>query len=320
MRVHELPGSRPLADAFAREARSRGERPIRYRLLGGKVGVPRLRAYLRTWVGVALWLTWPVALARVLGRLGARPSLHRLERWWARRVTRHLDVRLRIDGLEHLDPGVAYVVTPLHEGFADALALFQLPLDLRFAARDELFEWRLLGPLLRDTGQLYVSPERGAWSYRRLRRVVGPILDGGESVVLFPQGGILGIETDFLGGPFALARTLGRPILPIALTGGAGVWEYPYTPRLRFGAPMSLRILPPIGTDEVAARSVEELRQIVMCSLKAAALSGQLAPPRRFVPARDGYWDGYAYAIDPAFPALAADVARRRAAPRPPPE
>ena len=50
-----------------------------------------------------------------------------------------------------------------------------------------------------------------------------------------------------------------------------------------------------------------------MRRLKQAALSGTVAPPRRFVPARDGYRDGYAYTIDPAFPSLAAAVARRRA-------
>ena len=37
-----------------------------------------------------------------------------------------------------------------------------------------------------------------------------------------------------------------------------------------------------------------------------------MAPPRRFVPSRDGYWDGYAYTIDAVFPELAADVARHR--------
>ena len=39
-----------------------------------------------------------------------------------------------------------------------------------------------------------------------------------------------------------------------------------------------------------------------------------MAPPRRFVPERDGYWDGYAYEIDPAFPSLQAEIARHRQA------
>jgi hypothetical protein len=76
---------------------------------------------------------------------------------------------------------------------------------------------------------------------------------------------------------------------------------------------MSLRVLPPIPADVVAAHTTEALRRDVMRRLKQAALSGTFAPPRRFVPARDGYWDGYAYTIDPAFPSLAADVTRRRA-------
>jgi 1-acyl-sn-glycerol-3-phosphate acyltransferase len=37
-----------------------------------------------------------------------------------------------------------------------------------------------------------------------------------------------------------------------------------------------------------------------------------MAAPRHYMPARDGYWDGFAFEVDPAFPALAADIARHR--------
>ncbi len=258
------------------------------------------------------WLGAPLLLARLLGRTRQRRALHTLERWWARGIARHLDIRLDVRGLEHVRSGGPYVVTPLHEGFADALVLLQLPLDLRFVARDELFAWRYFGPLLRDTEQVEVCPEDGARSYRSLRRHAPAVLAGGESLVVFPQGSILGIEIDFKAGPFALAHALGRPILPIALTGGHRVWEHPFTPRLRYGQRMSLHILPPISGEACRTRDVESLRTEVQWRLKAAALSGAMAPPRRFVPARDGYWDGYAYAIDPAFPALAEELARHR--------
>ena len=99
----------------------------------------------------------------------------------------------------------------------------ELPLDLRFVARDELFAWRYVGGLLRDTRQVKVCPEQGAASYRSLRRQAPAILGACESLVVFPQGSILGIEIDFKPGPFALARAIGRPILPIALTGGLGL-------------------------------------------------------------------------------------------------
>ena len=37
-----------------------------------------------------------------------------------------------------------------------------------------------------------------------------------------------------------------------------------------------------------------------------------MSPPRRFVPEVDGYWEGYAYEIDPMFPELARKVQRHR--------
>ena len=233
-------------------------------------------------------------------------------RWWACGVTRALEVRLDSTGLEQIDRSESYVVTPLHEGFADALALLHLPLKLRFVARDELFTWRWLGPVLRDTGQIEVFPEQGRRSYRRMLRAARSVFDAGESLVIFPQGGILGIETDFLPGSFALARALRRPILPVALTGGHRVWEHPYTPWLRYEQRMSLRVLPPVPVAEVLATPADDLRRRVQRDLKDAALSATMAPPRRFVPARDGYWDGYAYRIDPEFTDLAAEIARHR--------
>lgn len=293
-----------------------GEVPLRHVMLGGTVGLPDRRRQQRACVGMVIWLGMPLLLARALGRASRRRELHTLERWWARGVARHLAIDLRIRGLEHLDPAEAYVVTPLHESFADAVALLHLPLALRFVARDELFTWRYFGGLLRDTGQVEIRPEDGAASYRTLRRQAPAILAGGESLVAFPQGSVLGIEIDFKLGPFALARAIGRPILPIAVTGGHRVWEHPFSPRLRYGVRMDLQVLPPVPADALQAGDADDVRREVQRRLKTAALVGDMVPPRRFLPSRDGYWDGYAFEIDPAFPELAEAIARRRAAVR----
>lgn len=261
---------------------------------------------------MALWLGAFPPLGRLAGCLGRRELLHVLQRWWAGSLRRYLRVNLDLAGLEHLDQHESYVITPLHEGFADTLALLHLPLKLRFVVRNELVTWRLLGPYLRDTGQVVICPERGMTGYRQLLRAARAVFASGESLVIFPQGTILGIETQFREGAFALARALQRPILPVVLTGSHRVWEYPYTPRLRYGQRVSLRVLPPIPAERCRACSVGDLRDDVQQRIKDLALSGNLAPPRRFIPARDGYWDGYAYQIDPRFAELAADVARHR--------
>src|SRR5687767_8713224 len=126
------------------------DRPSPHVLLDGLVELADRRTRVRAAVGIGFWLGAPLLLVRMLGRAGRRREMHAAARWWARGVARHLTIRLDIRGREQITPGETYVVTPLHEGFADALALLHLPLNLRFAARDELFDWRIFGPLLQD--------------------------------------------------------------------------------------------------------------------------------------------------------------------------
>jgi 1-acyl-sn-glycerol-3-phosphate acyltransferase len=289
------------------------EPAIRYTLAGGRIGVPSAGLYARTLADAAIWLAVAPLAARVLSRIGARRASATAQRWWARGVARALGLRIEWEGVERIDPGETYLVLSLHEGFADAVALLQLPLRLRFVARDELADWRLLGSYLRDTGQIMIRPEDGPRAYRQMLRAAREVFGAGESLVVFPQGSLLGIETDFHAGALVLARALGRPILPVALTGSHRVWEYPFGPRLRRGERISVKVLPPLSAAEVRAGGMDALRRALQQRLKAEALSGVMAPPRRFVPERDGYWDGYAYRIDPAFPALAAEIAAHRA-------
>ena len=286
----------------------------RYTLLDGIVATPSRRTQLRALVGLGFWLGAPLHAIAALGRAGRRREMHAVSRWWGRGIARHLGLRLTARGLERIVPGESYIVAALHEGFADAIALLHLPLDQRFVARDELFGWPLWGQILRDTGQVEVAPESGMLGYLQLRRQAPAVFAGGESLTVFPQGSILGLEIDFRGGLFALAHALGRPILPVALTGTHRVWEHPYSPRLRYGQRVSLTVLPPVPPAEVRALGVEGARLEVQRRLKAAAREPGMAPVRRYVPSRDGYWDGYAFEIDLAFPELAADIARRRTA------
>jgi 1-acyl-sn-glycerol-3-phosphate acyltransferase len=288
------------------------EPDLRYLIGRAKIGLPDRCSYLRTLLGMAIWLGGPPLLARLLGRLGARTSLAQVQRWWAWSLRYYLGVRLDLQGLEQIDPHTTYLVTPLHEGFADVLALLHLPLPMRFVLRDEFENWPLLGPYVRDTGQITIRPEQGTRSYRQLLRAARAVVAGGESLVLFPQGSVLGIEIDFMVGAFGLAQALQCPILPVALTGSHRVWEFPFTPRLRYGQRISLHVLPPISAEACRAYTADELRRAVQRQIKAEALSGKMALPRRFVPVRDGYWDGYAYEIDPQFADLAAEIARHR--------
>lgn len=280
---------------------------------------PPPRLHLRP-VSPQGWLRLTLAgrplFARLSRTLAALPEdlspAERAERQRAASLAllRHLRVRLEVSGPTHLRG--PFVVVALHESLLDVPALLTLPLGLRFAARDEIFGWPLVGPAITRLGHLGIRPESGAAAYRTLLARGQAVLDGGESLALFPQGSVLGIETDFQPGAFALARHLRAPLLPVVLTGGHRVWEHPFGPTLRYGVPVGLRVLPPVPAAEVVTTAPETLRVRLQREMKAVALSGTLPPPRRYVPERDGFWDGYRFDIDPAFPRLRAQVQARR--------
>ena len=276
-------------------------------LLGGRLTVGFSREWLRAWAAILILLGPARLVLRLASALPGMLPTRTAERWWARIAARLLGLRIRIDGLEHIDPGERYVVVSLHEGFADGLALLHLPLSFTAVARDEIATFPVLGGHLSRGRHLFIRPERPLPAARTLLRGARAAIEAGESLLLFPQGSILGIEIAFQPGAFDLAKRLGRPLLPVVVTGGHRVWEHPFSPTLRTNQSMSLTVLPPIPPDEVLSR-----RETIERRMKRLALASA-TPPRHFDPTRDGYWDDYRYEIDPAFPNLAQRVATHRA-------
>lgn len=241
------------------------------------------------------------------------PERFELQRQVSRRVLRHLDVRLTVRGLEHVGAG-PYLIAPLHEGIADVLCLLQLPLPMRFVARREIFGWPSVGPAITRLGHLPIDPEHPTGGFRALWRGAAAILGGGESLVVFPQGTVVGLQADFQRGVFEVARRVGAAILPVALSGTHRIWEHPFAPTLRYGQPVALTVLPPIAAHELRTGHLDTIRVRTRRATKAAALAPASPPARLFDPDRDGYWDGFRLVIDPDFPALARRMERHRAA------
>jgi 1-acyl-sn-glycerol-3-phosphate acyltransferase len=186
------------------------------------------------------------------------------------------------------------------------VVLQRLPLSMTWVVRDEFFDWRFVGPFLRASGQVEVCPEDGVAAYRTLLRATKDTVQRGESIVVFPQGSILGVEAAFQHGAFAAARAAGAPVLPVVITGTHRVWEHPYTPRVRFDEHVTVEILDPIEPGDLEVADLQR-------RMTAAALAHDRSSPRRYDPDRDGWWDGYRFDIDPEFPELAARVAAYRA-------
>jgi len=239
-------------------------------------------------------------------RSESRDRLHDAERSWARSVARAIRLDIDVSGLEHVDPNQPYVVAPLHEGFTDLIALQCLPLNMIYATAEELFSWEYLGPYLHASGQPVVSLGSGATSYRAVLRAGKEATARNESLVVFPQGSILGIETAFQPGAFRVAEHLDVPVLPVVLTGSAGVWDFPFSTRLNPGRSIHLEVLAPVSGESAVQRATS-----IETTMKDRALAASPAP-RRFDPTHDGWWDGYRYEIDGRFPDLREAVATHR--------
>ena len=159
------------------------------------------------------------ATAVALHRLtGSRDLTWRFAKARARTLEWMLGVRVTVTGLEHVATGGPFVYAPNHQSHLDILALLaHLPGAVRFAAKDSLWKYAVLGAVLDSLGMVPIAREESTKSIATLERV----RDEGESFVVFPEGtrsrnGRLG---EFKKGAFVLAIRLGLPVVPVTCVG-----------------------------------------------------------------------------------------------------
>ena len=240
-------------------------------------------------------MTWLIGagIKEVVAAAADRRELHRAERLWAAAAVRALNIDIRLSGHEHVEPDGQYLIAPLHEGFADVLALMQLPLPLAWVIRDELLELPFFGEYLCRAGHIAIEPESPRAAFRTILQEVPPLIAAAESIVIFPQGSLLGIEVSFQSGAFQLADRFDLPVLPVVLTGSHRVWDYPFSSKLRSGQRIRLEVLPPLepGMAVAGMRALE-------VEMKHRAQAVPDAPARHYDAERDGTWEGYRFELD----------------------
>ena len=261
----------------------------------------------RTRVGTSTLVSGALTLGVAIARFAPAAAMRRLERGWARAVLRAGRITRDVDGMSAIDRSRQYIVMPLHESFVDIPVLLRLPLPLRFTVRDELLTLPRIGAYLAATNQIAVPEVPDRSDLRTIATEVEASVAAGESVVVFPQGSILGIETAFASGARWLARTRGLPVVPVVITGTHRIWEYPFSQTVRYDQSVTLHVLDPVPPEHLSRPTMRQLER----EMKAVALAAP-NPVRRFVPARDGWWDGYRFAIDPDFAELHAAFTARR--------
>jgi 1-acyl-sn-glycerol-3-phosphate acyltransferase len=136
-------------------------------------------------------------------------------------IATRLMYRFRIEGDEHIPVRGAALLVCNHVSFIDAVLLMAAsPRPIRFIMDHRIFSTPLLGTLFRLAKAIPVAPQKESPAiydnaFAQARRV----LDDGELLCIFPEGGITsdGQLQPFKPGVMKILETNPVPVVPLAL-------------------------------------------------------------------------------------------------------
>jgi 1-acyl-sn-glycerol-3-phosphate acyltransferase len=185
----------------------------------------------------------------------------------ARIMNRLVGARVRVHGLEKIDPRSAYVFVPNHRSHFDIAVLIAALPGARFAGKKELFSDPGLGAPMRALGMIPIDRDDPGAARRALDDAA---THGGRkiSVVIFPEGTRAppGEMLPFKGGAFVFAIQAQVPVVPVALHNTANVMPaHGYLSIL--GGPVVVEILDPIPTMHMTVEDRSVLKDLVRKTL-----------------------------------------------------
>jgi len=146
---------------------------------------------------------------------------HRIARLWGKMLLAVSFIRVRVEGMEKLDPKANYVFVSNHASFMDIPALLStLKHQFRFFAKKGLYRIPFLGWHLRWAGHIPVDRSNARASLKSMSEGARIISERHISVLLFPEGGrsATGLRP-FKEGAAYIAIKAGVPIVPVAIVG-----------------------------------------------------------------------------------------------------
>ncbi|MEI6863397.1 MAG: lysophospholipid acyltransferase family protein [Candidatus Omnitrophota bacterium] len=179
--------------------------------------------------------------------------------------------KVKVTGLENIDPKKTYVMVANHQSLADIVIIYQTHAYFKWVAKRELLKAPFIGGLLWVNDHVLLS--RGDFgSVKDVYRKAGEWLKKGVSMLFFPEGTRSGTDNmgEFQNGAFKLAIKEGKPVLPIYIGGTRGAipkggWIFKTKV---FGR---LAVLPSIDTSKYVMADFAVLRDLVREQLEKVA-------------------------------------------------
>ncbi len=210
---------------------------------------------------ITLWL--PVlAVTRLFDRDPARYFTGRTYRRLGWLLTRLNPLwKMHLSGVKIDNPRLPYVVVCNHQSLGDIPVISNLPWEMKWVAKEELFRIPVLGWQMRLAGDIPVN-RKGVRRWEQVATKAGFYLENRCSVMIFPEGTRSkdGELQRFTDGAFALAVKHQVPVLPLVVDGTSDclpkeTWVFGGAVDIR------LKVLEPIPTEGLQASDVADLRE-----------------------------------------------------------
>lgn len=142
-------------------------------------------------------------------------------RWWGRFFCYLLFIKVKVTGIEKLDPKKSYVIAANHQSIYDIFVVYGwLPMIFKWVMKAELRRIPLVGKACESAGHIFINRKNPVSAKKSLDRAEAQLRNG-VSVVVFPEGTrtYTGQMGKFKKGAFRMAADLQLPIVPVTLRG-----------------------------------------------------------------------------------------------------
>lgn len=168
--------------------------------------------------------------------------------------------KLKVEGVENLDPKKPCVVVINHRSMLDIPVMFNIRYLFKWVSKREVYKIPVFGWVLWERGDIAINRGNAA-STKEMMEKGKAFLANGISVNMFPEGTRSkdGEIHRYKDGAFYLAHDAGVQILPCVMDGTDRLFDGWKIARCT----VKLRLLPPIPATEVVASEPKELSKRV---------------------------------------------------------
>ncbi len=190
---------------------------------------------------------------------------------WAKGILKVCGLKVKVKGLENIDPTKSHIYMTNHQSFLDIFGLLaSIPVDFKFIVKQELMRVPILGYNMRRAGYIGIERAEPRKAVASMKAAAGRISNG-ASVLIFPEGtrSSDGKLLPFKKGGFNLALKSRCDIMPVTIS-GSSLLAPKGSLRIKKGA-FHIHFGKPISVKAYTKRNIAELMDCVK-----EAISGQM--------------------------------------------